>query len=259
MKIPCDIIGDIAILKFPFDMKAKEKEKIGKRFLKEHKNIKTILEKVERIKGRLRKAKMRFVVGDDKRETIHSENGCKFFLNVEETYFSSRLSNERKLIAEDIVKKVTKKKNKILVMFAGVAPFPIVIAKMLKKAGKKAEIISNEINKKANKFAEKNIELNKVEEYVKIVSGDASKLPEKLKNYKADFIVMPRPNLKKTFLDTALKLSKKGTRIYYYGFGNKEEVLNEIKNEIDKKIKIKIRKAGEIAPYKCRWLASFSV
>jgi tRNA G37 N-methylase Trm5 len=71
---------------------------------------------------------------------------------------------------------------------------------------------------------------------------------------------MPRPNLKETFLKEILKLSYKGTRIYYHGFGKKEDVLNEIKKDTKNKIgKIKIRKAGDIAPYEFRWLASFKV
>ena len=47
---------------------------------------------------------------------------------------------------------------------------------------------------------------------------------------------MPRPNLKDTFLKSALKLSKKGTTIFYHGFGTKEEVLSEIKKDTKNKI-----------------------
>lgn len=71
---------------------------------------------------------------------------------------------------------------------------------------------------------------------------------------------MPRPNLKDTFLKTALKLSKKGTTIFYHGFGTKEEVLNEIRKDTKGKIgKVKIRKAGDIGPYVFRWQAIFKV
>ena len=144
-------------------------------------------------------------------------------------------------------------------MFAGIAPFPIVIAKFLKQKAKKAKIISNEINRKANKYAEENVKLNKLEDYIKVIQGDSKKLPNKLKQ-KFDFIVMPRPNLKDTFLDVALKFAKKGAMVYYYGFGQRGDVIEEIKKEVGKKPdKIKIEKAGEIAPYKFRWLARFRV
>ena len=121
------------------------------------------------------------------------------------------------------------------------------------------EIVSNEINRATNKYAKVNVKRNGVSRYVEIVGGDAKKLPLRVKG-KFDFILMPRPQLKETFLKTALKLSKKGTVIYYHGFGSSEDVLEEIKRDVGKKAgKISIVKAGEIAPYKFRWLAKFKV
>ena len=257
-RIPHDILGSIAILKFPRGMGVGEKKKIAGRFLKEHKAVETVLEKTGKISGRLRKAKTKFLAGVNARETEYVENKCRFRFDVDKTYFSSRLAEQRKQVAEEIVKKA-KDGQKVLVMFAGVAPFSIVIARTLKQKGKKVEIVSNEINRNANKYAKENVQKNGVSLYVDIVGGDAQKLPEKLKK-RFDFIVMPRPNLKNTFLKTAFKLSKKGTIIYYHGFGRGADVLAEIKKDCGKKIgKVRIKKAGEIAPYQYRWLAKFKV
>ena len=81
-----------------------------------------------------------------------------------------------------------------------------------------------------------------------------------------DVIVMPRPQLKETFLNEAFTLSKKGTRIYYYDFCKDDEinsVVEKIKNEAKKtkkKIKIlKIKKAGELSPHKIRLRVDFQV
>jgi len=259
-----DIIGDIAIVKFDREATEEYKKKFAENFLQSHKHVKTVLEKTDKIKGRLRIAKTNFILGENKRETIHNENSCRIKLDVDKTYFSPRLANERKVISQEILKKLTNKKNKILVMFAGVAPFPLSIAKTLKLANKKAIVVSNEINKNACKYAEENVKLNKLENYIKIIQCDANKLPEKLKKAKLpikyDFIIMARPNLKDTFLKTALKLSKKGTIIQYHGFGEEQKVLQEITKDAKSRIsKIKIRKAGEIAPFKYRWNASFQV
>ena len=49
-----DLIGNIAIVKFPRKERIKQKKKFAEKFLKEHNNIKTILEKSDKIKGRLR-------------------------------------------------------------------------------------------------------------------------------------------------------------------------------------------------------------
>jgi tRNA (guanine37-N1)-methyltransferase len=221
-----------------------------------NKGIKTVLEKTEKIKGRLRKFTTKYLAGENTKEVLYRENNCIFRFNIDETYFSPRLSNERKEIALKI-----KKNETVLVMFAGVAPYPIVIAKnsMAKK------VFSNEINRGANKYAELNIKLNKVNDKVELLLGDIKRIAPKLKQ-KFEVIVMPRPQLKETFLKEAFQLSKKGTRIYYYGFCRTEDtkkMVEKIKEEAKKarkKIKIlRIKKAGEIAPYKIRLRVDFKV
>ncbi|MEA3329993.1 MAG: hypothetical protein U9Q06_04590 [Nanoarchaeota archaeon] len=258
-KIPQDIIGDIAILKFTRRTSWLIKKIKAKRFLREHKSVKTVLEKTEGFSGKLRTLKTKYLAGVKTKEATYKENNCIFKYNVDESYFSPRLSNERKVIADRVVKLSKKKETKILVMFAGISPYPIVVAKKLKQSGKQATIISNELNKKANIAGKKNIVLNKLQNIITLVDGNAKKLPIKLKE-KFDIILMPRPNLDETFLKTALKLSKKGTVIFYHGFGTKKEVLEEIKRDIRNKIgKVSIRKAGDIGPYKYRWQAQFKV
>lgn len=248
-----DVVGDIAIIKFHGFYPYLYKKIFAWLFLKKNKNIKTVLEKTTDVKGRLRKFKTRYLAGENKKETIHKENNCLFFLNIDETYFSPRLAEERKKTAEEISNEI-KQNSKILVMFAGISPYAIVLAKTLKNKKINAKIISSELNRKACEYGRKNLKLNKVEDYVEIVQGDSKKIKTK---EKFDVILMPRPNLKETFLDAALKYSKKGTLIYYHGFGTEEKVLNEIKN---KKLKlIYIRKAGDIAPKKYRWLVKMKV
>ena len=144
-------------------------------------------------------------------------------------------------------------------MFAGIGPYPIVIAKKLKQVSKQANIFSNELNKEANISEKQNIKSNKLQNQITPIPGNVKNIPNKLKQ-KFDIILMPRPNLKDTFLKTTLQLSKKGTTIFYHGFGTKEEVLNEIKRDTNRKIgKIQIRKAGDIGPYKFRWQAQFKI
>jgi len=240
-KIPQDIVGNIALLKFPRRTLWLAKKLKARKFLKQHKGVETALEKTEGFSGELRTLKTKHLAGIKTKEATYKENECTFKFNVDESYFSPRLSNERKVIADQVVKLV-KTNSKILVMFAGISPY-----------------ISNELNKKANKESKRNIKLNKLQNYIKLINGDAKKLPIKIKN-KFDIILMPRPNLKETFLKTALKLSKKGTIIFYHGFGTKEEVLSEIKKDTKGKIgKISIRKAGDIGPYAYRWQAIFKV
>ncbi|MFA5020087.1 MAG: hypothetical protein WC533_03225 [Candidatus Pacearchaeota archaeon] len=251
-----DIIGNIAILKFSKDIKKKDKVKIAKKVLEEIKSVKTVLEKTGKVSGRLRKIKTNYLSGEKTKIAEYKENNCRFKFDVEEAYFSPRLSNERKEIAMQV-----KKGEKVLVMFAGVAPYSIVIAK-----NSEAEVVySNEINVKASKSAEENVLLNKLKNVV-VIQGDSKRISRRFadKKIKFDRIVMPRPQLKDTFLQSAFSIIKKSGIINYYGFSdNGAEVLKLIREEAkkaQKKIRLlKLKKAGDIAPFKFRWRVDFLV
>lgn len=250
-----DQIGSIAIIK----SEGKTKNQIAREAKKllNRPSTRTVLEKATNVKGRLRTIKTKHLAGDKNLLTIHKENNCQFKLNVETCYFSPRLSNDRK----DISKKI-KKKDKVLVMFAGVGAYPIII----KKLANPKHITSIEINKACNKYFKENLKLNKISnEDIKIIQGDVKKKINKELG-KFDVIVMARPNLKTTFLEQALKASKKSTRIFYYGFCNQDDLKN-LKNsllleakQLKRKIKItKVIKAGDIAPYKFRYRIEIKV
>lgn len=250
-----DILGNIAIAKFPKEFKLINKKKFAEKILKENKSVRTVLEKQGKVKGRLRKIQTKHLVGEKTKEVLYKENNCVFRFNIDSTYFSPRLSNERKEIASKI-----KKKDNVLVMFSGVCPFGIVIAKQ-----SKARVVSVEINKEADKYAKLNVELNKVKDKVELIQGDIKRIANKLKE-KFEVVVMPRPQLKDSFLREVFMLSKKNTKIYYYDFCKEEEVdkiIEKIKleaKEYKKKIKIlNIKTAGEIAPYKIRVRVDFEI
>jgi tRNA (guanine37-N1)-methyltransferase len=258
-KIPQDILGDIAILKFPRRTLWLVRKFKAWRFLKMHPKVKTVVEKVEGFSGKLRVPVVKHLAGVQTKVATYRENGCVFRFDVDKTYFSSRLSNERKVIAEEIFGLVKGKGKKILVMFSGAGPYPVVIASRFKKGKKKVKIVSSELNSYAVKYSKENVKTNKVEDYVEVVGGDVKKLRSKIRG-KFDVIVMPRPNLDETFLDVALKFSKKGTLIYYYGFGSEEGVLSEAKIGVGKKGSIMdIRKAGDIGVGRFRWLVKVKV
>jgi tRNA (guanine37-N1)-methyltransferase len=247
-----NVLGNLAVVNFPKNISSKGKKEFAKNILEKNNAVKTVLEKVGNFKGRLRKMKTKHVAGEKTKEVLYKENKCVFRFNIDTTYFSPRLSGERKEIASLI-----KRNEEVLVMFAGVAPYSIVIAK--NSAAKK--VYSNEINKEANKYAKLNIDLNNLKNRIEFVSGDIKKVSFKLREQrkKFDVIVMPRPQLKDSFLKQAFMLSKRGTRIYYYDFCKNDEI-ELIKEKIKKqakefKIKVKIKNiksAGEIAPYKIR-------
>jgi len=145
-----DVLGKIVLVRFSEDFELKDKKKFAKDLLKKNKAIQTVLEKQGKISGRLRKIKTKFLEGINTKETLYRENGCWFRFNVDSTYFSPRLSSERLELAKKI-----KKDKEVLVMFSGVNPYGIVIA----KNSKAKKVYSIEINREATKYAKLNVEL----------------------------------------------------------------------------------------------------
>lgn len=251
-----DILGNIAILKFDWAEKLKNKKREALKFLKEHKNVRTVVEKTEKFKGRLRTLKTNWLSGEKNLEALYKENGCEFRFNVESCYFSSRLAAERKKVAEFV-----KKGENVLVMFGGVAPFAIVIAKL----SGAARIVSVELGRECSKYALQNVKRNKMQNKIEIIQGDVRRIVPKLKE-KFDRIVMPRPKLGDSFLDVAFPAIKKGGLIHYYGFyfeknvdALKQLILEEAK-KAKRRVKImRIEKAGDIGWLKFRYRVDIRV
>ena len=148
-----DVIGDILIFSdFPDGLKNKEKL-IGETVLKLMRNIKVVCKKTKIHSGVYRTRKVKILIGNRRKTTIHKESNVRVKLNVETCYFSPRSSNERLRIS-----KLIKKNESVLVMFSGIGIFPLVISKNTQAK----EIYGVEINPHAHKFAEENVKLNKI-------------------------------------------------------------------------------------------------
>lgn len=161
LKSSYDIIGTIAILEIDEELREKEKV-IAEALLESNKTINTVLRKDAAHGTEFRTQKMKFLAGIDTRETIHKENGVSIKLDVENVYFSPRLSTERKRISEQV-----KKGESVLVMFSGCAPYPCVLSK---NADAK-EIIGVEINPAGHRYGLDNININKLKN-VELINGD---------------------------------------------------------------------------------------
>ena len=235
-----DIIGDVVILEIPDDLE-NYKELIGEAALKFTKR-KAVFRKTSEIKGIIRTRELEHIAGEDISETIHQEFGCRLMLDVRNVYFSPRLATERKRVADSV------KDGEVIVdMFAGVGPFPVLIAK-----NHDVKIYAVDINPEAYKYAEKNIELNKVQDKVIPILGDVREVL-KNKDVKADRIIMNLPGSAYEFLDTAVQHIKPGGIIHYYefseGFEKPVERLEEAayprKVEILDKRKVRSRSPGK--------------
>ena len=89
-----DVVGDIAIIEIPPELKSYE-NMIGEAILKTHRNIRTVLAKAGAISGTYRLREFNFIAGEQKTQTVHREFGCQFHVDLAKAYFSPRLSHEQ--------------------------------------------------------------------------------------------------------------------------------------------------------------------
>ncbi|MDO8528606.1 MAG: hypothetical protein Q7S06_01790, partial [Nanoarchaeota archaeon] len=76
-----EVLGNIAIVKFSREVKEKDKKQFADKILNENKSVKTILEKVGKVKGRLRKIQTKYLAGENTKEALYRENNCVFRFN----------------------------------------------------------------------------------------------------------------------------------------------------------------------------------
>jgi len=251
-----DVVGDIAIIEIKDEL-VKKQRVIADVVLKLNNHIKVVCKKVGAHHGKYRRQKLEVIAGEKRKITEYKENGVRLRLNVETCYFSPRLSTERKRIFE-----LVKKRERVLVMFSGVAPYPVVIAKNT-EAGK---IVGIEHNKEAHRFAIENIGLNKIEN-VELFHGDVNDIiPDKFKRHYFDRILMPLPKGAEDFLDIALKVAKKGSIIHFYDFLHEDqfdlakEKIEEACKTAGKKHKVlRVVKCGQYSPRVYRICVDFKV
>ncbi|MBL7169410.1 MAG: class I SAM-dependent methyltransferase family protein [Candidatus Aenigmarchaeota archaeon] len=223
-------------------------KQVAEQIMKEHKNIKSVLMKLTERKGIERKRKYKLILGDLNTEVIHKENYCRFKLDPQKVYFSGREGTERLKIAE-----IVKPKETVLVMFSGIGPFSILIAKKQKDIEK---IPSIEINPDAVEYMKENIRLNKVQDKVIPILGDVE---EKSQEWfgKCDRVIMPLPHEARGYLELAYKcLKPKGGIIHLYIIEPEKEVKEKVKElikEFKERAKRKLTyKTRRVLPYSPR-------
>ena len=204
-----DIVGDIAVVEIPDALEKKEKL-VADAILKNHHNIKTVAKKTGGTAGEFRIRPVKVIAGEKRTHTVYREGGCDFELDLNKTYFSSRLGTERGRLVE-----LVGKGENVLVPFAGVGPFAIRIGKAMPSAN----VVGIELNPEAAEFFGKNIDRNKCTN-VSVLVGDVSEiLPNDFAGW-ADRAAMPLPMDGGKFLKSIIPCLKKGGVLHYYSFGS---------------------------------------
>jgi len=212
-----DIIGDIAVIKKPFDssITIKDLEKIAERILEELPYVKSVWLAYSPVEGPYKTRKFVHLAGEKRSETVYSEHGCKFKVDIRKVFITPRLNYEHLRVA-----KLVKPGEVILNMFAGAGLFSIIIA----CKSKPHRVYSIDINPEAFRFMIENIKLNKVEGVVKPLLGDAAHIIESWLEGIAHRVLMPLPELAIDYLPYAVKALKPGTgfiHVYLHIFAPK--------------------------------------
>lgn len=201
-----DQIGDIVIIKIPDELMPKKKM-IAEAILSNVKTAKAVFAQVSAVKGDFRIRELEFVAGENRTLTEYKEHGCRFRVDVAKTYFSPRLSTERQRIAEMVGDNET-----IVNMFAGVGTYSVVIA----KTNKTCRVYSIDSNAAASELDRVNAKLNKVQDRIITICGDAATVIRERLAGQADRVIMPLPERAKEFVDSAVLALKEKGIVHYF-------------------------------------------
>jgi tRNA (guanine37-N1)-methyltransferase len=195
----------VAIIELPESLEQFEKI-IADGIMRVYKNVTSVLAKESERTGEYRTRELRLMAGDPNTEVVHKEGGCLLRLDPRRVYFSPRESTERERIANAV-----KDGEEILVMFSGVGPLPICIA----KRHRSVRATAVELNPVAHNYCVENIHLNRVGERVEAIKGDVGEVCRNL-DEKYDRVLMPLPKGAYRFLDVAIPLLRDRGILHFY-------------------------------------------
>jgi tRNA (guanine37-N1)-methyltransferase len=227
-----DIIGSreksVAIVEIADEDASRAKE-IAEKIMADNKSVKSVLKKESDREGDYRTRKYKLLAGDADTEVVHKEHGYSLKLNPQKVYFSNREGTERQRITKQVNAGET-----VMVMFAGVGPYAIAIAKIQPEVEK---VVAIEINPDAVEYMKHNTRVNKLAHKIKPVLGDVREVAEKWYG-KCDRVVMPLPLGAENFLNIAAKcLRGKGT-IHFYTWGEEPDLFSAAVKVVDKALKM---------------------
>lgn len=233
-----DVIGDIIIIKIPNSLQQK-KYVIGKLLLENIKHVRSVFLQTSSVDGDFRLRRLELLAGADQAVTEHYEYRCRFKVDVGKVYFSPRLSTERQRIAKMV------RNNEIITnMFAGIGTFSILIAKQ----NPYSRVFSIDSNPKAHNLCLVNARLNKVQDRVFPLCGDAKFIAGNLLAGLSDRVLMPLPEKAKEFVDTAVTcLRNKIGTVHYFAHvkaRNRRDAVNEGKLATTEAFKTYIHELG---------------
>ena len=209
-----DTIGTIAIIQIP-DLLVPIEEKIATTLLETNPHIETVRKRASHHHGKFRLQPTTYLAGKDEIVTEHTEFGVSFFVDVDNVYFSPRLSTERGRIRD-----IVNPSEDILVLFDGCGPYSLLLA------DKGANVTSVEWNPRGVELAK--LSAAKNDTNINHVLGDVrTSIPPA----EYDRIIMPAPNNALDYTDCVKPYMKPATTLHIYTFDEPSSI-EEIKQAL---------------------------
>lgn len=215
-----DIVGDIAIVEIPPELKTNERL-VGEAVMETHRNVKTVLAKAGAVSGTYRLRDYKVVAGESRTDTIHKEFGSQFHVDLAKAYFSPRLSYEHMRVASQVQDGET-----VVDLFSGVGPFAVLIG----KSNDTVKIYAIDINPGAFELLKKNILVNRVNTRVIPFLGDDRLIVHQKLSGVADRVIMNMPESAVEFVDVACEaLKREGGVVHFYCFQREPDSVKTVR------------------------------
>jgi len=199
-----DIIGEIALIKIPDELMIHSRE-IGEAIMKIHKNVRSVYARRD-VSGVYRISETIHIAGEEKSDTIYTENSIKFYVDIKRMYVNPRLSTERARVTE-----LVSDGDKVLDLFAGYGAYALNIAKR-----RDVYVVASDLNIYAVEAMKKSIKLNKLIGIVEPIVGEAIHVINALREKTFDVIIADNPTKIDFFIKYISKPLKRDGRLILY-------------------------------------------
>jgi tRNA (guanine37-N1)-methyltransferase len=205
-----DVVGDIAVVVIPPEL-AEFRQDIALGVMSLRRNIRTVLAKVSPVERDERVPRYEILVGNST-ITEHREFGYRYRLDLSEVFFTGRLSTEHQRAAGQVGPG-----EQVLVPFCGVGPF------VIPAADRGATVTAVENNPAALRWLRENLDLNGVEDRVRILVDDAFSLKDHA-GISYDRVICPTPYGKDEIFDILSPLVRRDGVLHFYTFKGDRQI-----------------------------------
>ncbi len=214
MRLAYDLIGSretgaVAVVEVP---EGADPMEVAEEIMRRHPQVKSVLRKAGGREGAYRTRPLEVIAGSNETEVVHREHGYRLKLDPRLVYFSPREATERQIVSE-----LCRDGELILLMFAGVGPYAIAIARR-----RDAQVVGVEVNPVAVRYFRENVRINGLGWKVFPIEGDVAYVAPAMSG-RFDRILMPLPLGAYSYVRYALAALAGGrgfVHFYYWGGSN---------------------------------------